>query len=292
MRAHGQTLGTLSLIATRPGRTFSRRDLELVATLADRCGLAVGNARLHREREEAAHTLERTLLPPSLPDIPGVELGVRYRPAQGEVGGDFYDAFPHRDGYLVLVGDVGGKGVAAAAVTGIARHTARAAAFYEPDTIGVLRALNRALLAQPEGTICTATCLRVTNHHGRIEVAATSAGPPRPLRLTATGSVEEVGSYGTLLGAFEEIELEEHHLTLEPGEKLVLFSDGLPEARIHGQFFGDERIQRLVASSRDLSAVETAERLERAAVEFQNGTPRDDIAIAVLSVPRTSPQQS
>jgi phosphoserine phosphatase RsbU/P len=182
----------------------------------------------------------------------------------------------------VLVGDVGGKGVTAAGVTGLVRHTARAAAFYERDTVGVLHAMNRALLAAPEVTICTATCVRVTVAPHGVDVAVASAGPPLPLKLRRDGSVEHVGRHGTLLGAFEEISLHEHRTTLRHDELLVLFTDGLPEARLNGAFFGDERIEHVVRSSRSVAAATVAERLEQAAVEFQRGHPRDDIAIAVL----------
>ena len=142
MVAGGRVIGVISFVSAESGRRFAQADLELAEELGRRAGTAVENARLYRERSHIAATLQRGLLPEELPAIPGLRLASLYRPAGEEnlVGGDFYDAFPTAAGWMLLVGDVTGRGAEAAALTGQARHTLRTAGMLLGDPVGRARA--------------------------------------------------------------------------------------------------------------------------------------------------------
>ena len=141
-----RTIGALTMVSAESGRTFDQSDLEFAEQIAERAALAVENARLYSERSEVARTLQRSLLPEALPEIPGWEIAALYRPAgQGtEVGGDFYDFWQVDGDWLMMIGDVTGKGVGAAAVTSLVRHTARAASDFDPSPARILDARGRA----------------------------------------------------------------------------------------------------------------------------------------------------
>ena len=129
LRVRGRTFGTITLAQAESGRRFDVSDVQLAEELAHRAGVAIENARLYTERSRIAHLLQVKLLPERLPEIPGARVAARYRAAGelNEVGGDFYDAFPARDGWMVLLGDVAGQGAEAATLTGLARYTLRTA---------------------------------------------------------------------------------------------------------------------------------------------------------------------
>ena len=152
MLAGGRAIGVISLVSAESRRTFASADVQLAEELGRRAGTAVENARLYRERSHIAATLQRGLLPDELPTIPGLRLASLYRPAGAEnlVGGDFYDAFETSTGWMLLVGDVTGRGADAAARTGQARHTLRTAGLLLGDPGDALEQLNLALTAARE----------------------------------------------------------------------------------------------------------------------------------------------
>lgn len=242
-----------------------------------------------RERfASLARTLQASLLPPDLPDIAGVEVAARYRPAEdgAEVVGDFYDLFEvGNDGWGVVIGDVCGKGPDAAALTAVARHTVRAAAMRERHPSRVLRALNQAVLHHDsDERFCTAVYARLVPVAGGVRLSMSCGGHPLPLLLRADGSVETVGRPGTLLGAFDAPELGDVDVELGPGDSVVFFTDGATEAKRRGTVLGDERLKAIVAACAGLHADEIASRMEDAIVTFQEGAPQDDLAIVVLRV--------
>jgi PAS domain S-box-containing protein len=288
----GRAVGALTLV-TGPGRTISDDDVSLMQELARRAALAVDNALLYRERVRIARTLQRSLLVPSLPAIPGVELATRYYAAgEGiEVGGDFYDVFQTgRDDWALIVGDVCGTGVEAASVTALARYTARAAAMQARRPSRVLGAVNEALLAQVRAAeeldvrFCTVAYARLRPVGGGVRVTAACAGHPAPVAVTRSGRIGPVCATGTLLGVVETIDLADRSVRLAPGELLVLYTDGLVEARGAEGPFGEERLHALLGQCAGLPAAEVAERVERAVLEFITGPPRDDVALLVLRV--------
>ena len=168
LRSRGRTHGMIVLATSASDRRYDESDLAFAVELARRAATAVDTARLYQDRDQVARTLQRTLLPPTLPDIPYAEIAAIYHPAGegSEIGGDFYDAFETGDGgWTIAIGDVCGKGAGAAAITGLARHTLRAAAFREPSPCAVLERLNRALLREVrEESFCTVAAGRLSQH--------------------------------------------------------------------------------------------------------------------------------
>ena len=288
--ARGRTLGALTLVSSSQERRYDEEDLSLAENLSYRCALAVDNARLYRDRSYIARTLQRSLLP-RLPEIPGVEIGVEYLPVgeQNEVGGDFYDLIDADDCWIAVIGDVTGKGAAAAAVTALARYTIRAVAMREDEPAAVLSALNEAMIRQLEGgdQFCTVACARLRPSGGSgFELTVARGGHPAPLALRADGSVEAVGPPGKAIGVFADPELGDRAIRLEAGDAAVFYTDGVVEARSpDGSFFGEERLLNLLCSCAGLEAHAIAERLRDVVVEYGEGPPRDDLAILVLRVP-------
>ena len=252
-------------------------------------------ARRRAEASEAraralAKTLQSTFLPPELVAIPGIELGGGYRPSGdgSEVGGDFYDAFEIDESTWGLVlGDVCGKGAGAAVVTSLARYTVRAEAHRSDGPADVLLRLHDVLLREHPDQFCTAAFLRITRvPDGSFVATVASGGHPLPVRSRrGRPGLDTVGVPGSMLGMLEVATVREESVDLAPGDVLVLYTDGITEARRDGQFFGDDRVERLVGDAGDLTAQELADALVATAVEFQGGTTRDDIAVLVLRVP-------
>ena len=244
-----------------------------------------------RERfAQMARTLQESLLPPHLPEVPGVQVAARYRAAGAgnEVGGDFYDVWhTGGDGWAIVMGDVQGKGADAAAVTALARYTLRAAAMQSRRPSRVLAQLNEAILRQRGGDrFCTAVYTRLRPSDRGVRVTVAIGGHPLPLVLRAGGGVEPIGKPGTLLGLLEHVDLREEATELLPGDALVLFTDGVTEARSsEGRIFGEYRLRELVATCAGLDAFVIAERVSQAVLDLQGGELRDDVAVLVLRVP-------
>ena len=248
---------------------------------------------LYESREQfatLARTLQKSLLPPDLPDIAGVTLAARYHPAvEGlEVGGDFYDVFrTGRSGWAVVIGDVCGKGAEAASLTGLARYTIRAAAMQTTRPARVLAMLNEAILRQ-EGALnerfATVVYASLVRRAGATMLTVACGGHPPALVVRPEGAVATVGVTGTLLGALRDPELTEVAVRLEAGDKVVFHTDGLLEAPGPGGEFGEARLRELLATCGSLDVAATAARLEAVVLEHQGGVSRDDMAILVLGL--------
>jgi PAS domain S-box-containing protein len=289
MITRARTIGALTFVSGNSGRRFDEQDVELAQELARRCATAIDNARLYTERSYIARTLQESLLPIELPDIPGVEAAARFRPTGegNEVGGDFYDMFETGSrGWAVVMGDVCGKGPDAAAVTALARYTLRAAAMRERLPSRSLAVLNEALLRQRDDRrFCTVAYAYIEKLDRGARVGVACGGHPLPLLLREDGRVEAVGVPGTLLGVVPDPDLEDRALTLVPGDALVFYTDGVIESR--GESHMDERrLMELIATCAGAGADAIAARVEEAAVLSQGGNPRDDIAVLVLRVAR------
>ena len=243
-----------------------------------------------------ARTLQASLLPPNLPEIPGLEVAARYRSAEDgvEVVGDFYDVFDvGEDGWGVVMGDVCGKGPEAAALTAVARHTVRATAMREKRPSRVLERLNEAVLNHDalnhdaEERFCTAVYARVQPCPDGVRLSLSCGGHPLPLVLRADGTVETAGRPGTLLGLFEAPDLSDADLQLAAGDAAVFFTDGATEAKHRGTILGEDRLRAIVEACAGLRAEEIASRMVDTVMAFQEGAPQDDLAIVVLRVPPT-----
>jgi PAS domain S-box-containing protein len=287
MTARGRTVGAMSFVTGPGGRRFDELDLELAEELARRCATAIDNARLFTERAYIARTLQQSLLPAELPDIPGVEIAARFRPTGegNEVGGDFYDLFETDRGFTVVMGDVCGKGPDAAAVTALARYTLRAAAMREQQPSRSLRLLNEALLRQRDDRrFCTVAYGHLEPGNGAARLRFASGGHPLPLVVRPDGSVQAVGSPGTLLGVVPNPRFADHSVSLTPGDAVVFYTDGVIEGRGGGLSFDEQRLSELLAACAGAGADTIAARIEDAAVDAQSGRTRDDIAVLVLRV--------
>jgi sigma-B regulation protein RsbU (phosphoserine phosphatase) len=252
-------------------------------------------ARRRAEESEAraralATTLQESLLPPAPPTIPGLDVATAYRPAGSgtDVGGDFSDVFQAQGGaWSVVVGDVRGKGVEAATVGVLARHTLRAAAMRTSRPKLALQTLHQTLEREPTERFCTAVFARVRRTSpGRFRLVVACGGHPLPLLASADGSVTPIGRHGSLLGVLEHPSFVDTTVHLQVGDAVVLYTDGVPEGRRGREFYGEDRLAERVQSRRADGAAAVAEGIVEDVVAFQDGVPRDDIAVVVLAVPQ------
>lgn len=290
LRTSGRVIGALSFAMAESGREFSADDVSLALSLAGRAALHVRNAQLYTERSYIARTLQAGLLPRALPEVPGVEVAARYLAAgdQNEVGGDFYDVFPSEEGtWTALIGDVTGKGPEAAALTSLARHTLRTAALGSAGPVANLQLLNRAMLADAGSTrFCTVIYARLCPSPGTMLVTVSSGGHPPPLVVRADGTVEAVPVVGTLVGGVPDPVFEEVDVRMNAGDLMLLYTDGVTELRTSDPEYGERRLRETLGRMAGASAEAVVEAVEHAAVELQDGRPRDDIALLALRVQR------
>jgi PAS domain S-box-containing protein len=283
-------IGAITLASSESLRRLTPADLALAERLGRRAGTAVENARIYTARAHIANTLQRALLPESLPEIPGAELQARYCAAGelNEVGGDFYDVFEHPSGHRMLViGDVCGKGSRAAGATALARHTLRTAALSGQSPVEMLHTLHRALRLQPSGVDLCTVCLVSVEHadDGSLRLTTTLAGHPQPLLIDGDGDVRPLGCHGTLLGVLDPLRLRESQAELRPGGTLLLYTDGLPDAGEGGRLLGEQRVAELCRLAPGMGLGDLLEMLERAALEHADNDLRDDLALLGLRLP-------
>jgi serine phosphatase RsbU (regulator of sigma subunit) len=283
MVSGGRSIGVLSLVNAESGRSFGDEDITLANELARRAATAVENARLYTERSNIARTLQVSRLPDDVPEMPGWRTASLYCPAgdENEVGGDFYQAIRLERAWMLVVGDVTGRGAPAAALTGLMRHTLRTAATLTGSAPRALEKLNRDLVGRPHLSLCTAVCLtRREDDDGAAAYAdIICAGHPQPV-LIRGGKAELVGQYGTMLGAYADENWEPHTASVRPGDVLVLYSDGLVDAEGAEERFGPERLQQTLTGSG--SASDALARIEEAVSHFQVGAQADDIAVLAV----------
>ncbi|MEV4460730.1 SpoIIE family protein phosphatase [Microbispora sp. NPDC049633] len=242
--------------------------------------------RSEAEARELARTLQRSFIPPALPEVPGLQVAGAFRPAgNGElVGGDFYDMYETAGGWALALGDVCGKGVEAAVVTSLARYTLRAAPIREPSPSAVLSALNRTLLRERAGRFVTAVYGQLAPAGPHFRLTLSLAGHPPPLRARGE-AVGEIGRPGNVLGLLPSVRLTDVDVDLAPGDAVLFYTDGVVEARRDGELYGEERLRRLLGDARALEADGIADAIVDDAVAFQSGLTRDDIALVVLKIP-------
>jgi phosphoserine phosphatase RsbU/P len=255
-------------------------------------------ARRRAEASEArarvlAETLQRSFLPTDISTVPGLDVGGAYRPAGdgSEVGGDFYDVFqtgPRTWG--VVLGDVCGKGASAAVVTALARYTVRAEAMHVASPAAVLGGLHRALLTYYPQTFCTVLLLLLDPVPEGHRLTLATGGHPLPLCRRADGRVETIGRPGRFLGMEETASVSESAAILRPGDLVVLYTDGVTEAHESDAFFGEAGIAAVLAASAGLTAQAVADAVVAAALAFQHGQARDDMAVVVVSQPESGPR--
>ena len=289
MIARGRTLGAIALASFSEERKFTPSDVATIRELARRAAISVDNSRLYAQRSHIAERLQRSLLPPSLPDIPGLEIAAKFRASGGhDVGGDFYDVFETATGdWALVIGDVSGRGADAAAVTALARYTIRTAGIRDPRPVAVLRVLNDALLKENlGGRFCTCAYAQLSINTGSVQLQLASAGHPLPLLLREDGTLEPIGASGMLLGVEPEIKLEPRVLELGSGDTVVFYTDGLIEIRTSEGLLGVEGLAAALGACQGLDAGGIAEHLDQSllAVQAEN---QDDVAFVVVHVTPT-----
>ncbi|MEV6962217.1 SpoIIE family protein phosphatase [Streptomyces sp. NPDC051207] len=287
--ARNRVIGMLTL-GKPTDEHFRQEILELAEDLSRRAALALDNARLYSERTAISQSLQRSLLPPDVPQIEGVEVEVIYRAAGegNEVGGDFYDVFPIRDNaYGFAIGDVCGTGPEAAAVTGLARHALRLLAREGFGGPAVLERLNSAIL--DEGARSRFLTLLYgelwPQEDGSAVLKVVCAGHPLPLRLRQDGTVEPAAEPQPLLGVMDDLELYEQTVTLDPGDVLLCVTDGVTERREGSRMLGDDGLADVLTTCTGLTAGAVAARIMRAVERFASDAPSDDMAILAMRVP-------
>ncbi|WP_234352371.1 MULTISPECIES: GAF domain-containing SpoIIE family protein phosphatase [unclassified Streptomyces] len=290
----GTPFGTVTLLSTGE-HTFDGHTVALAEELTRRAALAARNARQYTHRAALARDLQAGLLLPDLPRVPGAEVATYYHPAgEGlDIGGDFYDVFPlEGDRWAFLLGDVCGRGAIAATTTALVRHTARAVAPLLPGPEDVVKAVNQALVNRPAGHgtgFVTLVYGRLTPTDHGLDVELVRAGHTVPLHLDARGTVHAVDVPGALLGIGPETHLTVRRLRLRPDESLLLYTDGITEARdADGEQFGEDRLTEALGAVRDRPGsrhiVETLTRAVRAFTGDQGID--DDQAALVLTATR------
>ncbi|HEY5054399.1 MAG TPA: GAF domain-containing SpoIIE family protein phosphatase, partial [Solirubrobacterales bacterium] len=288
LRARGKPTGALTVGVAWSGRRYGKEHAEFARVLSGRVALSLDNAglfsdleRAEQARTEIAETLQRGLLPPPLPHVPGWSLAAMYRPAgaENEVGGDFYDAFPVAGGWMLVIGDVTGRGARAASIAVQARYTLRTAATLTGDPLVALATLNRALLARRDSALCSVAAIALSDdplHPARLAVA----GHPPPLLIDGD-AVSEAAHAGPVLGATPDARWEIEYAHLKPGQQLVVITDGITEASGPSGRFGEERLHAELAGSGSPSL--TVQGLEEALQGFAHGDLDDDAAILTIA---------
>jgi serine phosphatase RsbU (regulator of sigma subunit) len=289
IRARDQVVGSITLASAESGRRFGPQDLALAEDLGMRVGTTVDTARLYHTRSAIAQTLQASLLPPALPEIPRLETAALFRAAgEGhEVGGDFYDLFSTgKNQWFAVMGDVCGKGAEAAAVTALARYTIRSAVVRHRSPSGVLHWLNDAMLRQrlDPGRFATVACARLDLEPDGVCATVASGGHPCPRVLRSTGLVEQLGTPGTLLGVVPEVRLTDRSTRLASGDAMILFTDGLTEAGAPSHVWSPAQLDAAVAGARHQTAREIVDHLTRSALGDVTAAIRDDIAVLALRV--------
>jgi PAS domain S-box-containing protein len=281
----GRACGCMGLGLRRPGR-LDDQDVGLLTAIARQGAQALERARLYDERATLARTLQESLVPQALPQVDGLEVAGTYRPVTGghDIGGDFYDMVEIDAGrWLATVGDVSGKGAEAAVVSGLVRTTIAALAMQAGGPAAVLEIVNRSVMRRGQLIqYATAVCagLERTQDGWRVELA--SAGHPPALLLRADGRLEPQAGQGVMLGAQDSAGIAPVRAHLHPGDALVLYTDGLIDARNGLVPFGEEGLCAALQGLSATSAAEILATLDAALTAFRAGPPRDDEAVLVL----------
>ncbi|WP_405651179.1 PP2C family protein-serine/threonine phosphatase [Streptomyces sp. RK9] len=290
----GAPLGALVLLRRAGAEPFTEDDEALARLFAARAAAALNAATLHAEQTAVVELLAEDTPRPGPRRVDGVEYAVGHRPADGElgVGGDFVDISTAAEAggeTHVVLGDVCGKGLEAAALTGRIRTTLRALHLLEPDHQRLLRALNAALLGADHSRFATLVLASVRRRGSAVTLRLTSAGHPPPLIVRRTGDVLAAPTHGTLIGALPEVFTRTYETTLRPGESCLLYSDGVTEAKggpLGADRFGEERLRAALAECAGHPPEAVAERVQMLVADWLGGRRHDDIGLVVIAVPR------
>ncbi|GHI84929.1 hypothetical protein Sxan_22930 [Streptomyces xanthophaeus] len=293
---HGVPAGALVLLRRSGHAAFTEGEEVFARLFAARAGAAMSAARLYAEQASITEILMRELLPPTLHQVSGVDYAGGYRPSKSHerVGGDFYDVHPapvEGDASLVVLGDVCGKGLQAAVMTGKIRNTMHALLPMADDHHRMLSLLNTSLLNTENARFATMVLASAARTGSSVELRLTSAGHPAPLILRSDGRVEEVSTRGTLVGVLPSLSTETARVTLAAGDACFLYTDGISEARggpLGDVMFGEERLKGVLSECAGMPAEAVVERVQMLASQWLGDGDHDDMAVVVISAPRTN----
>ncbi|MGQ4363485.1 SpoIIE family protein phosphatase [Streptomyces sp. SAS_272] len=288
---HGVPAGVLILLRSSTRRAFTDGEEVFAGLFAARAGAALSAARLYAEQATITATLLRELLPPRLERVHGVEYAGAFRASQDHelVGGDFYDVHPGADPSketFVVLGDVAGKGLEAAVLTGKIRSVLHALLPLSGDHGQVLTLLNNALLDSHHTRFATLVLASVRRRADQVELRLTSAGHLPPLIIRGDGRVEEADTGGTLVGALPEITARSADVVLAPGETCLLYTDGVTEARggpLGDQLYGEARLQGALRECARMPAGAVVERVQMLAAQWLGDGSHDDLATLAIT---------
>jgi len=290
---HGIPAGALILLRRNSAAAFTEGEEVYARLFAQRAGAALSAARLYAEQSAITRTLMSDLLPPQLHQLHGFELAGGYRASEDHqlVGGDFYDVHPAESPEqetLIVLGDVCGKGLDAAVITGKIRNTLHALAPLADHHEGVLKLLNSALLSPDNSKFATVVLASVARRDGALMLRLTCAGHPAPLIVRNDGSVDVADTRGTLVGALPQFKSRSFETTLAPGETCLLYTDGLTEARggpLGNELFGEERLSAALAQCAEMPAEAVVERIMMLASGWVSQREHDDMAVVAITSP-------
>jgi serine phosphatase RsbU (regulator of sigma subunit) len=278
-----EVVASLGLFSFRPGNPISQETVEAATALAGQAALAIDNARLYQQQKQFADTMQRSLLPRSRPEVDGLEVGEVYEPsARMDVGGDVYDFLALEDGRLaVVLGDVTGHGVDATADMAMAKFVFRSLAREHPEPSDFLAAANDVICSEiGPGKFISMSYVVVDGRRGL--VVGASAGHPAPRIVLPDRSTWPLEAHGLVLGIDSDQEYAESRAELPQGASLVLYTDGVIEARRDGELYGDDRLDALLAERHELPASTLAAAVAEDAREFAGGDLSDDLAVVVI----------
>jgi serine phosphatase RsbU (regulator of sigma subunit) len=286
-----QSVGAISLVDTLTGVPFEEKGAAVIADIGRKLAVAILNRRLTSRLLDTNHQLQRGLRPSVLPDVDGWEFAAEYLPAGkgSEVGGDFYDLFETPTGWVAVMGDVTGHGPIAARLTAVSRFGLRAVAELTGDLVEAVRQLNRMLIAEPELSLVTLTCVQFASPKpgGDVPVTVLRCGHPPPLLLT-DGGVRSLGNIGPMLGALPDVDWTPEVVKVKHGETLVLYTDGVTDVKGRSGRFGEQRLLETLARNGG-SAEETVAALVEELDRFRAGERTDDQAVMALCVEPCEP---
>lgn len=285
LTARGATLGVL--VISRQGRGFGDDEVAFAERIASRAAMALDSARLYEERGLIASELQQRMRPLVLPEIGGIRLAARYRPAAEhlDIAGDFYDVHGTGDDWLISLGDVCGKGVEAAVLTDRARQSIRTAAYFDRRPTSLLGALNTVLLDAGSDRFVTVVCarLRPAEDGSHVDVDLAAAGHPSPIVLRANGIVENVDVSGMAVGLMPDVRYRPAAVRLNRGDTMLMYTDGIDEARTDEGMYGLDRLIAFLPAYAGAAPDVICEAVEQDVVEFLDGRPHDDIALLAFS---------
>lgn len=287
LRVHGTTIGALT-VGVEPDEHHDTTST--IAGLAGQAAVALDNAALYDEQAEVARILQQALLPGSLPDVPGAELAVRFRPAgvNVQVGGDFYDVFSStlRSDHGFVVGDVAGKGASAATLTSVVRHTLRAAFVHGDGSRQAVALANDALFDIADADrFCTAIYGQFKVTDGGLDVELVRAGHPAAYVIRAGGTVEALEPAGGIIGYQLDNTWDSVRIRLSPGDALLLYTDGAIELPLRTGVDGEQALRDLLPQLVGHTAQEIVEAIEHQTLVLSAGPLRDDLALLVVRCP-------